>query len=161
METLRTSPSHRRETAVDFDEIHTPPRPLLTVLRDLAGSLADDAKHLVSQELALVKAEAEKKASIAKKEIALIAVSLTLALTGLALTLVALAFGSSLVFQALGLPGTLSYLTGFGVFGLLITGAGIALLLRSKKHLAREGIKPKKAAEQLNETTSWAKNKIK
>lgn len=161
MDTLQAHTDFERETAVDFDEIKAPPRPLTAIFKDLAGSLVSDARHLVGQELALVKIEAEKKASIAKKELILIGVSSTLALVGLALVLVALGFGCALAFQALGFSEALSYLTGFGVLGLLITGLGLALLLRAKNQLTQEGIVPKKAAEQLNETKSWAKKKIK
>lgn len=166
METVQTTPKHRAPEspngkAVDFDEIRTPPRPLLTVLQDLAGSLANDAKQLFQQELSLAKAEAERKASLVKKEAIVIAVAITLALIGLALLLVAVALVCTLFFQALGLSETLSYFAGFGAFGLLSTLSGGALLLRSKSHLAREGLTPKKATQQLNETKIWAKQIIK
>jgi hypothetical protein len=151
----------KSDTPVDFDEIQSPPRSLRSVFKGLVGSLVSDARLLVEQEMALAKAEAEKKAGLAKRQIIGIAIGATVALTGLILFLAALAFGVSALFQLAGLPEVVSYLAGFGTLGFLFALTGIIYLNSAKNKLTREGLTPKKAVKQLKETKTWAQSTIK
>ena len=117
-------------------------------LGDLVQTATQDLSLLVSQEVALAKAEIKRDVAAAGKGAGLFGGAGFTGLLALLFLSIALAF-------AIGRPTTLG--VGFLVVGLLYLVAAAVLALGGKKALAQVG-PPEKTIETLKDDAAWAKH---
>jgi hypothetical protein len=117
-------------------------------LGDLVQTATRDLSLLVSQEVALAKAEIKRDVAAAGKGAGLFGGAGFTGLLALVFLSIALAF-------AIGRPTTLG--VGFLVVGLLYLVAAAVLALGGKKALAQVG-PPEKTIETLKDDAAWAKH---
>jgi hypothetical protein len=123
-------------------------RPLSELLRDLL----QEVKLLIRQEMQLLKIELSQKASQAGKNVIALALGGALAYAGLLILLVAATLGLTLV-----MPGWASAL----IIGLMVVGAGVALLQKGIRGLKQLNPLPQKTLNSLRGTKRWATQPIK
>ena len=117
-------------------------------LGELVQTATQDLSLLVSQEIALAKAEIKRDVAAAGKGAGLFGGAGFTGLLALLFLSIALAF-------AIGRPTTLG--VGFLVVGLLYLVAAAVLALGGKKALAQVG-PPEKTIETLKDDAAWAKH---
>jgi hypothetical protein len=117
-------------------------------LGDLVQTATQDLSLLLSQEVALAKAEIKRDVAAAGKGAGLFGGAGFTGLLALLFLSIALAF-------AIGRPTTLG--VGFLVVGLLYLVAAAVLALGGKKALAQVG-PPEKTIETLKDDAAWAKH---
>ena len=117
-------------------------------LGELVALATQDLSLLVSQEIALAKAEIKREVSAAGKGAGLFGGAGFTGLLALVFLSIALAF-------AIGKPTTLGI--GFLVVGLLYLLAAVVLALSGKKKLSQVG-PPAKTIETLKDDAAWVKH---
>ena len=117
-------------------------------LGELVQLATQDLSLLVSQEIALAKAEIKREVSAAGKGAGLFGGAGFTGLLALVFLSIALAF-------AIGRPTTLG--VGFLVVGLLYLLAAVVLALTGKKKLSQVG-PPEKTIETLKDDAAWVKH---
>lgn len=117
-------------------------------LGELVQLATQDLSLLVSQEIALAKAEIKREVSAAGKGAGLFGGAGFTGLLALVFLSIALAF-------AIGKPTTLG--VGFLVVGLLYLLAAVVLALTGKKQLSQVG-PPEKTIETLKDDAAWVKH---
>lgn len=117
-------------------------------LGELVQLATQDLSLLVSQEIALAKAEIKREVSAAGKGAGLFGGAGFTGLLALVFLSIALAF-------AIGKPTTLG--VGFLVVGLLYLLAAVVLALTGKKKLSQVG-PPEKTIETLKDDAAWVKH---
>ena len=117
-------------------------------LGELVALATQDLSLLVSQEIALAKAEIKREVSAAGKGAGLFGGAGFTGLLALVFLSIALAF-------AIGKPTTLGI--GFLVVGLLYLLAAVVLALTGKKKLSQVG-PPAKTIETLKDDAAWVKH---
>jgi hypothetical protein len=129
---------------------------LISLLRELR----DETTTLLRQEVSLAKAELSEKTSRLSKNATLMAVGAVFALGAFGLLLLAI---RDLVVVGLVAAGMTAAVTAWlaplivaAVVGLI----GLALLMKGKKALLREGLAPEKTMETLRADKEWAKHRL-
>ena len=117
-------------------------------LGELVQRATQDLSLLVSQEIALAKAEIKREVSAAGKGAGLFGGAGFTGLLALLFLSIALAF-------AIGRPTTLG--VGFLVVGLVYLVAAVVLALTGKKQLSQVG-PPEKTIETLKDDAAWVKH---
>lgn len=120
-------------------------------LGELFGTLADEAKLLVNQEVALAKAEATEKAKEAGKGVAFLAAGGFVAYAGLLAVIAAIIL---LVGQFV--PMWLSAL----IIGIVVALIGYLLVQKGLNDLKAENLKPRQTAGSVKETKEWLQSQV-
>ena len=120
-------------------------------IRTLVHDVLGDARELVREELALMRAEAREQAGEAKGLGITFGAALVLALVGVALLCVAIAAAAADVFNV---PPWASYL----VLALLLAIGAYVLVSQGRKHVAGMQVLPK-TRESLRENMAWIQSK--
>lgn len=118
---------------------------------ELFGTLADQAKLLVNQEVALAKAEASEKAKIAGKGVGFVAVGGFVAYAGL-LALIA----GIIVLVGQWVPLWVSAL----IIGIIVALIGYLLVQKGLNDLKAENLKPRHTAGSLKENKEWLQEQV-
>ena len=121
-------------------------------LGDLFGDLARDMGTLVSQEMALARAELTEKASLVGKDIAMLAVGGLVAYAGLLAIIAAVIF----LLAAWGVPLWASAL----IVGAIVAVIGYLLVQRGISALKHQDLTPRQTIQSIKEDTQWAKEQI-
>jgi len=119
-------------------------------LGDLFADLSKQSSVLVRQEIALAKTELSAKVPQIGKSIGLLVVGGAVIYAGF------LAIGAALIIllAQIGLPWWLSAL----LVGLVVAGAGYALLQRGRNALKETDLMPRQTIETLKEDAQWVKD---
>jgi hypothetical protein len=117
----------------------------------LFRELMNELKVLFQQEMQLFKLEMSHKASQAGKDVALIAMGGAIAYAGLLVILSAAVLGLAQV-----IPGWASAL----IVGVVVVGAGYALIQKGLSDLKTMKAKPEQTIESLKETKQWTMHAI-
>jgi len=120
-------------------------------IRTLVHDVLGDARELVREELALMRAEAREQAGEAKGLGITFGAALVLALVGVALLCVAIAAAAADLFNV---PPWASYL----VLALLLAIGAYVLVSQGRKHVAEMQVLPK-TRESLRENMAWIQSK--
>jgi hypothetical protein len=118
-------------------------------LSQLVGQLTDDARDLVRQELAIARTEATQTAKTLAVSGAFVATGATLLLVGVVVLTVFLVIGLG---ELLGDRFWLSSL----IIGSLFALAGVLALLRGRRGLRSDALKPAATIDTLQQTREWA-----
>lgn len=118
-------------------------------LGDLFAELSRDTSTLVRQELELAGAEMGQRISHVGKDVATLVLGGMVAYAGF----LALVAALILVLGELGLPWWLAAL----LVGVLVVGAGYALVRRARVALQRADLLPRQTIETLKEDREWIK----
>jgi len=121
-------------------------------LGELFGDLMQEVKLFIRQETQLLKIEMTQKASQAGKDVAFLAIGGALAYAGLLVLLAAATLALALV-----IPGWASAL----IVGLIVVGAGYALLQKGMNDLKKINPAPEHTIDSLKETKQWTSHAIK
>jgi len=119
-------------------------------LGELLGDLSREVTTLVRQEMALAKAEVGQKASKIGKDVGFIAAGGLVAYAGV-LALVA--------FLILALDHVMPLWAAALVVGLVVAGAGAALVMQGLNHLRKADLAPRETIETLKEDARWMKER--
>jgi len=125
----------------------TPTATIRTLVRDVLS----DARDLVREEIALLRAEAREQAGTAKGLGILFGAALVLALVGVALLCVAIAAAAADLFNV---PQWASYL----VLAVLLAVGAYVLVSQGRKQVAAMQVLPK-TRESLRENVAWIQSK--
>ena len=120
-------------------------------IRTLARDVLTDARELVHQEVALLRAEAREQAGAAKGLGMLFGAALVLALVGVALLCVAIAAAAADLFNV---PEWASYL----VLAVLLAIGAYLLIIQGRTRVAGMQVLPK-TRESLRENVAWIQSK--
>ncbi len=121
-------------------------------LTELLAALSRDTSALVRQEVAIARTEIMQKAYGMGKDVGLVAAGGATAYAGFLALTAALIVG----LRKAGLSWGLAALVG----GSLISGAGVALILKGVTNLRQADLMPSETIETLKENTEWAKNQM-
>ena len=121
-------------------------------LGELFGVLADQAKTLVNQEVALAKAEAAQKAKLARKGVAFAAAGGFIAYAGLLAVLAGI-----VLFVGQFVPMWLSAL----LIGLVVALIGYLVVQKGLNDLKPENLAPRQTTGSLKEDKEWLQNQVK
>lgn len=116
---------------------------------DLFGDLTRDMGTLVRKEVQLAKTEVTQSASKMGKDVASMAIGGAIAYAGLLVLLAALV----IILGTIGVPWWLSAL----LVGLIVTGVGVALIMRGREALKQVNLAPKQTMQTIKEDAEWAK----
>lgn len=121
-------------------------------LGELFKDLTHETQKLINQEIELAKTEISDKVSRMLKDVTAIGIGAFVAYTGVLVLVAAivLALGRVIPLWASAL-----------VVGVIISGVGVALLMKGIKDLKETRMTPEKTAESLKETAKWAKAQMK
>jgi hypothetical protein len=126
----------------------------------LLRELRDEFTTLLRQEVALAKTEVSEKASLAKRNVAYIAVGGVIALCGFLCLLASASIGLAVGLRAAGVsPATAAWLAPLLV-GLVVAIAGYVFLQKGISTLKRESLAPERTVQSIKEDTAWARQKI-
>jgi Putative Actinobacterial Holin-X, holin superfamily III len=123
-------------------------------LAQLVGELADDAKQLLRQELALAKHEIHEE--VYKTKIALMSLGVGIGIAAIG--------GLLLIIMLVHLLNTLAALplwTCYGIVGGICAIVGIVLLFRGQRKIAQIEVIPGKTVETMKENIRWIKEMTK
>ncbi len=118
-------------------------------LADLFAELSRDTSTLVRQELELAGAEMGQRVSHVGKDVVTLILGGVVAYAGF----LALVAALILVLGELGLPWWLAAL----IVGVLVVGAGYALVARARAALQRADLLPRQTIKTLKEDREWIK----
>jgi len=118
---------------------------------ELLGDLANETTTLLRQELTLFKAEMSQKATTVGKNVAFLAAGGAVAYAGFLAIVAALVIGLG----EAGLPWWLSAL----LVGLVVAGAGGALVWKGLQALKQADLAPRETIETLKEDTKWVRER--
>jgi hypothetical protein len=117
-------------------------------LGELFSELTSETRTLIRQEIELAKTELTEKAARAGKDAAVMTAGGVLIYAGLLVLLAAVVIG-------------LGHLIGYGwsalIVGLLVAGAGVAMVLSGKKDLQKTSMTPDRTKRSIKETKLWLK----
>ena len=121
-------------------------------LGDLFAELAQETSTLVRQEVELARVELSQKAARVGRDVASLVVGGAVVYAGFLAIMAAVivALGEA------GLPWWLSAL----LVGVVVAGAGYALVARAQAALRRGDLAPRQTVETLKEDREWAKEQI-
>jgi len=115
-------------------------------LGELFGALADQAKMLVNQEVALAKAEATEKAKSAGKGVGFLAAGGFVAYAGLLAVIAGI-----ILLVGQWVPMWVSAL----IIGIIVALIGYLLVQKGLNNLKAENLKPRQTAGSLRENKEW------
>ena len=115
-------------------------------LGELFGMLADQAKTLVNQEVALVKAEASEKAKSAGKGVGFLAAGGFVAYAGLLAVIAGI-----ILLVGQWVPMWVSAL----IIGVIVALVGYLLVRKGLNNLKADNLKPQQTAGSLRENKEW------
>lgn len=129
---------------------------LIRIVKDLR----DDALSLIRQEVALAKSEIGRKAFLAGRNVAFLAVGVLLGLYGLFFVLLSL---NNLLFAGLaaaGFSGSVSNWFAPGLLGMGLFIGALLLTLKALKGMRKAAQAPEKTMATLRDDKDWIKGKI-
>ena len=127
---------------------------------DLLKELKDETATLISQEIALAKAELRRKlAKFVKNAVFLILGGLIVYLALIALTLAAAA-GVAAGLQLAGITPLAASWLGPLIVAFLLGLIGLILGLTSLKRMTNEGLAPQRTIKSLKENKQWLEQKV-
>lgn len=126
----------------------------------LIRELADEARDLFRQEVALAKSEASEKASLFGRNAAFVAAGGLVAFAGALFILGALSVLLSWIFRNAGLSPEVSSWLGPLVVGLVVALIGYLLLNKGLKTLKDGSLKPERTIQSLREDKQWTQQRL-
>ncbi|HYE03179.1 MAG TPA: phage holin family protein [Phycisphaerales bacterium] len=127
---------------------------------DLFRELAHESGALVRQEVELAKAEVQEKLTALARRSVLVVVGAVVGLLGAIALTAALGWGLASLLINAGLAADIAMWLAPLIVGLVLAGAGAALVMRGVAAIRNMSLVPRKTAEDLQETTRWMKDKI-
>lgn len=129
-------------------------------LISLVRELRDETTTLLRQEVSLAKAELSEKTSRLSKNATLIAVGAVFALGAFGLLLLAVTDLVALGLIAAGVTEAVTVWLAPLIVAAVVGIIGLALLMKGKNALSREGLAPEKTMKTLREDKDWAKHRL-
>jgi hypothetical protein len=120
-------------------------------LGELFGTLADQAKMLVNQEVALAKAEASEKAKTAGKGVGFLAAGGFVAYAGLLAVIAGI-----ILLVGQWVPMWVSAL----IIGVIVALVGYLLVQKGLNDLKAENLKPRQTVGSLKENKEWLQEQV-
>jgi hypothetical protein len=120
-------------------------------LSDLFNELAQDARHLIQQEVELAKVEMRQKTSKIGQDVGMLTAGGILAYTGFVFILAAIVFT-----MATFMPLWLAAL----IIGVIVLIVGVFLVERGRQDLARRDLMPRQTVQTLRENAEWAREQV-
>lgn len=120
-------------------------------LGQLFGDLLNETRTLVRQEVALAKTELSGKAAFIGKHAGVAGAGALVALVG------TLAFVAGLI---IALGHKIGYATSAFIIGVLFIVVGAVLVMKAVNAMKTQSLAPQQTADQIKETTQWAKDQI-
>jgi tetrahydromethanopterin S-methyltransferase subunit G len=120
-------------------------------LSDLFNELAQDARHLVQQEVELAKVEITQKGAKIGQDVGLMTAGAVLGYTGFVFILAAIVF-----VMATFMPLWLAAL----IMGVIATVVGVFLVERGRQDLGRRNLMPRQTVQTLKENAQWAREQV-
>ena len=120
-------------------------------LGQLFGDLLNETRTLVRQEVALAKTELSGKAAFVGKHAGVAGAGALVALVG------TLAIVSGLI---IALGHKIGYATSAFIIGVLFVIVGAVLVMKALNAMKTQSLAPQQTADQIKETTQWAKDQI-
>lgn len=120
-------------------------------LGQLFGDLLNETRTLVRQEVALAKTELSGKAAFLGKHAGVAGAGALVALVG------TLAIVSGLI---IALGHKIGYATSAFIIGVLFVIVGAVLVMKALNAMKTQSLAPQQTADQIKETTQWAKDQI-
>jgi hypothetical protein len=127
---------------------------------ELLRELRDESTTLFRQEIALARTEVKEKISRLSRNAIYLMIGGVVAFTGLLFILLAVARVISFAFEQGGTDPAAAAWIGPAIVGVIVSIAGIVLLMKAKKTLSQESLVPEKTLQSLKEDTSWTRAKV-
>jgi hypothetical protein len=115
----------------------------------LFADLKQQTKTFLQEEIQLAKAELLEKTSKLGKDATLVAIGGFVAYAGVIVFLGGLGMVLAFAFERAGLHPALAAFLGLGIIGLIVTGAGVGVLLGGIKSAKKLSLKPQRTIETL------------
>jgi hypothetical protein len=127
---------------------------------ELIRELRDETTHLFKQEIHLAKTEVSEKLSLAGRSAAYLAAGGAVAYAGLIVLLIGLGALAAVGLDRAGLQTAVAAALGPILVGVIVALIGFLLLMKAKKNLSKEPLKPERTINSIKENKEWTQQKL-